>query len=108
MEAHTQEDIVIVRPVTTRFLKHRGYCRDCGVEFFPRGQGERPKGYIGPAAVAVAGYLRYVVKMPFEAVRKILSGLWGLPITPAALVGFEKKLAVAGSPLYEQIAEMAL
>ncbi|MCG2660306.1 MAG: IS66 family transposase [Kiritimatiellae bacterium] len=106
VEEHTQEDIVIVRPVTTRFLKQRGYCRDCGVEFFPRGKGERPKGYIGPVAVAVAGYLRYVVKMPFEAVRKILSGLWGLPITPAALVGFEKKLAVAGSPLYEQIADM--
>lgn len=106
VEEHTQEDIVIVRPVTTRFLKQRGYCRDCGAEFFPKGKGERPKGYIGPVAVAVAGYLRYVVKMPFEAVRKILGGLWGLPITPAALVGFEKKLAAAGSPLYEQIAEM--
>ncbi|MDO9565909.1 MAG: hypothetical protein Q7J15_04135 [Candidatus Desulfaltia sp.] len=75
VEEHTQEDIVIVRPVTTRFLKQRGYCRDCGVEFFPRGKGERPNGYIGPVAVAVAGYLRYVVKMPFEAVRKILGGL---------------------------------
>jgi len=106
VEEHTQEDIVIVRPVTTRFLKQRGYCRDCGAEFFPKGKGERPKGYIGPVAVAVAGYLRYVVKMPFDAVRKILGGLWGLPITPAALVGFEKKLAAAGSPLYEQIAEM--
>ena len=42
-------------------------------------------------AVAVAGYLRYVVKMPFESVRKIFAGLWGLEITPAALVGFVRQ-----------------
>jgi len=105
-EEHTQEDIVIVRPVMTRFVKQRGYCRDCGESFFPLGKGERPKGYIGPVAVAVAGYLRYMIKIPFDGVRKILSGLWGLDITPAALVGFDKKLAAAGRPCYEQIADM--
>ena len=105
-EEHTQEDIVIVRPVLTRFIKQRGYCRDCGELFFPVGKGERPKGYIGSVAVAVAGYLRYVIKMPFDGVRKILSGLWGLDITPAALVGFDKKLATAGRPCYAQIADM--
>jgi len=104
-EEHTQEDIVIVRPVLTRFVKQRGYCRDCGESFFPLGKGERPKGYIGPVAVAVAGYLRYVIKIPFDGVRKILSGLWGLDITPAALVGFDKKLAAAGQPCYAQIAD---
>lgn len=95
-----------MRPVTTRFVKQRGYCRDCGATFFPTGKGERPKGYIGPVAVAVAGYLRYVVKIPFEAVKKILGGLWGLEITASALVGFEKKLAQAGRPLYEKIGDM--
>jgi len=105
-EEHTQEDIVIVRPVLTRFVKQRGYCRDCGESFFPLGKGERPKGYIGPVAVAVAGYLRYMIKIPFDGVRKILSGLWGLDITSAALVGFDKKLAETGRPYYEQIADM--
>ena len=105
-EEHTQEDIVIVRPVLTRFIKQRGYCRDCGKVFLPVEKGERPKGYIGPVAVAVAGYLRYVVKMPFDGVRKILSSLWGLDITPSALVGFDKKLAAAGRPFYAQIADI--
>jgi len=95
-----------VRPVLTRFLKQRGYCRDCGESFFPLGKGKRPKDYIGPVAVAVAGYLRYMIKIPFDGVRKILSGLWGLDITSAALVGFDKKLADAGRPYYEQIADM--
>lgn len=57
-------------------------------------------------AVAAAGYLRYVVKMPFDSVRKIFSGFWGLDITPAALVGSDKQLAAAGRPFYEQIADM--
>lgn len=105
-EEHTQEDLVIIRPLITRYVKKRGYCRDCGALFFPNGEGERPNGYIGPVAVALAGYLRYVVKMPFEAVRKIFAGLWGLEITPAALVGFEKQLAATGRPFYEQIADM--
>lgn len=104
-EEHTQEDIVIIRPVKTLFVKQRGYCRDCGESFFPLGKDERPKGYIGPVAVAVAGYLRYVIKIPFDGVRKILGGLWGLEITPAALVGFDKKLAAAGQPCYAQIAD---
>jgi hypothetical protein len=103
---HTQEDLVIVRPILTLFRKQRGYCRDCGALFFPTGQGERPKSYIGPVAVAVAGYLRYAVKIPFDGVRRILSGLWGLDLTAAALVGFDKKLAAAGRPFYEQIADM--
>lgn len=105
-EEHTQEDIVIVRPVVTRFVKRRGYCRDCGELFLPVGKGERPKGHIGPVAHAVAGYLRYAVKMPFDGVRKILSGLWGLDISPAALVGFDKRLAGAGKPYYSQLADM--
>lgn len=82
VEEHTQEDIVIIRPLLTHFIKQRCYCRDCGALFFSTGKGERPKGYIGPVAVAIAGYLRYAVKIPFDGVRKILSGLWGFRSLP--------------------------
>jgi hypothetical protein len=105
-EEHIQEDLVIIRPLITRYVKKRGYCRDCGALFFPNGEGERPNGYLGPVAVAVAGFLRYVVKMPFESVRKIFAGLWGLDITPPAIVGFEKELAANGRLFYEQIADL--
>jgi transposase len=105
-EDHYQEDIVIVRPTLTRFIKRRGYCRNCGKTFFPADRNERPKGYIGPVAVATAGCLRYAIKIPFDGVRKILAGLWGLEITQSALVGFDKKLADSGRPCYEHIADM--
>jgi hypothetical protein len=105
-EEHTQEDIVLVRPVATRFVKHRGYCKDCKRTFFPRGEGERPKGYIGPVAAAVAGYLRYAVKMPFASVRRIFGDLWGLPVTETALAGFDRRLARAGKPFYEKLGDL--
>lgn len=38
-EEHTQEDIVIIRPAVTRFVKQRGYCRDCGATFWAVGLG---------------------------------------------------------------------
>lgn len=105
-EDHYQEDIVIARPALTRFIKRRGYCWNCGKTFFPTDRNERPKGYIGPLAVAVAGYLRYAIKIPFDGVRKILAGLWGIKITQSALVGFDKKLAASGLPCYEHMADM--
>lgn len=105
-EDHYQEDIVIARPALTRFIKRRGYCWNCGKTFFPTDRNERPKGYIGPIGVAAAGYLRYAIKIPFDGVRKILAGLWGIEITQSALVGFDKKLAASGRPCYEHIADM--
>jgi hypothetical protein len=105
-EEHTQEDLILPLPIVTRYLKKRGYCRDCGTIFFPKGAGERPNGYLGPVPVALAGFMRYVIKIPFAAVRKIFAGVWGLDITPPAIVGFEKELAKTGRPFYEQIADL--
>lgn len=106
-EDHFQEDIVIARPVLTRFVKRRGYCRNCGKSFFPQGKDERPKGYLGPMALALAGYMRYVIKVPFEGTRKLFSSLWNLDISRSALVGFDKKLARSGKGCYEHLADMA-
>lgn len=105
-EEHTQEDLILPLPIITRYLKKRGYCRDCGALFFPNGEGERPNGYLGPVPVALAGFMRYVIKIPFAAVRKIFAGVWGIDITPSAIVGFEKELARTGRPFYEQIADL--
>ena len=105
-DEHTQEDLILPRPIVTRYLKKRGYCRDCGTLFFPTGAGERPNGYLGPVPLALAGFMRYVIKIPFASVRKIFAGVWGLDITPTAIVGFEKELAKTGRPFYKQIADL--
>lgn len=57
--------------------------------------------------MAVAQYLRYQAKLPFDKVAKIFQDLFGLQITPQALVGFDKKTASQAEPLYEILEEKA-
>lgn len=107
IENHTQEDIRILRPTVTLFRKRRGYCRNCGKTFFPRGPGEIPKARIGPTAKAAAGYLHYAARVPGQTVGRVFAAIWGLPFTPSAQVGFDTRTARAGRPLYDKIAEKA-
>lgn len=107
VQEHTLEDIQILRPVVILVRRQRGYCLDCGELFSTRLPEDIPKGFIGPVARAVAGYLHYSLRIPFEVVAQIFEGLFGMPITPQALVGFDKKLAEEGRPLYELIEDMA-
>ncbi|GFP20261.1 hypothetical protein HKBW3S03_01763, partial [Candidatus Hakubella thermalkaliphila] len=65
------------------------------------------KGYFGPAAMAVAQYLRYQAKLPFDKVSKIFKDLFGMEITQQALVGFDKKTAHQAEPLYKMLEEKA-
>ena len=107
VQEHIIEDILLV-PVSiiVRYKRQQGYCRDCGQVFFSRLPEDIPNGHIGPVARAIAGYLRYAIKIPFASVTKIFKSLWGLDITAQALVGFDKKLAEKGRPLYELIEQM--
>jgi hypothetical protein len=102
-EEHLVEDLVIVRPVSILYRRVRGWCSECDHVFTTRAPEDLPKAYIGPVARALAGYLHYVAKVPWEAVRKTFTGVFGLSITPAALIGFDRKLAETGRPLYDEI-----
>jgi len=102
-EEHLVEDLVIVRPVSILYRRVRGWCSDCDHVFTTRAPEDLPKVYIGPVARALAGYLHYVAKVPWEAIRNVFTGVFGLPITPAALIGFDRKLAETGRPLYDEI-----
>jgi hypothetical protein len=102
-EEHLVEDLVIIRPMSTLYRRVRGWCSECDHVFTTRATEDLPKVYIGPVARALAGYLHYVAKVPWEAVRKIFTGVFGLSITPAALIGFDRKLAETGRPLYDEI-----
>lgn len=97
----------MARPVVIRYRRQRGYCLDCGKVFSSRSPEDLPKSRIGPVARAVAGYLHYAARTPFQSVARIFKGLYGMDITPEALAGFDKKLARNGRPLYELIEDMA-
>jgi len=98
---HVQEDIILVRPKTTRFVKQLYYCPGCKNEVCGTGKGEIPNAYIGPTARAVAATLRYEMRVPYRQVKSIFEEMFGLRLTPGALVGFDHKFASRGRPWYE-------
>lgn len=107
VDEHTIEEIEIKRVKVIRYRRHYGYCKRCKKIICARLPEDIPKGYVGSTAKAVAQYLRYQAKLPFEEVSKIFQDLFGMEITPQALVGFDKKAAEAAKPLYEILEKKA-
>jgi len=58
-----------------------------------------------PAAKSTAGYLRYGIGISYRKVQLILEDLFGLSCVPASLVGFDRKAAKKGEPIYEDVRE---
>jgi transposase len=99
---HVQEDIVLsVTPKATRFTKQLYYCPGCKNEVCGKGEEEIPNAYIGPTARALAATLRYEIRVPYRQVETLFRDVFGLKLTPGALVGFDHHLASRGRPWYD-------
>ncbi len=107
VDEHIIEEIEIKKVKVICYRRHYGYCKRCKKVVSARVSEDIPKGYFGPTAKAVAQYLRYQAKLPFDKVSKIFKDLFGGEITPQALVGFDKKAASQAEPLYKILEEKA-
>jgi transposase len=103
---HVQEDIVI-RPQTlvTRYLHGQAFCSRCHRPVVQAGEGELLNAPIGPVAKSVAIYLRYRIGIPYRKTTEIFRELFGLHFVPASALGFDRKAALRGEPLYEDLRE---
>ncbi|HWR72415.1 MAG TPA: transposase, partial [Nitrospirota bacterium] len=103
---HIQEDIVVKpKTVVTKYVHAEAFCRSCSRSVVQAGPDEIPNAPIGPAAKSTAGYLRYRVGISYRKTQLILADLFGLSCVPASLVGFDRKAAEKGEPLYEDVRE---
>jgi len=103
IKTHLQEDIVIPPLSVTLYRKHRYYCRACRKVVTGCGEGETPRGRIGPMAKTLAAYLKYQVKVSDRDIKKIFSELFGLKFTVGSLSGFRNQLRVRFQPVYEDL-----
>ena len=103
---HIQEDIVI-KPTTvvTKYVHEEAFCSCCRRSVVGAGPDEIPNAPIGPLAKSTAGYLRYEIGIPYRKAKRILEDLFGLSCVPATLVGFDRRAAKRGEPIYEDIRE---
>lgn len=105
-KTHTQiqEDIVLQpRTVVTEYAHQTAWCPGCRREVFATADGELRNCAIGPVTQAAAVYLRHEVKLSYRDVRKVFSGLFGMPFVPASAMAFSHRAAERGARLHEDL-----
>jgi transposase len=101
---HLQEDIVL-RPQTrvTCYRHGQAFCARCHQPVVQAGEGELLNAPIGPVAKSVAIYLRYRMGIPYRKTAELFRELFGLKFVPASALGFDRKAADRGVPIYEDL-----
>ena len=101
---HVQEDIVIQpQSVVIRYLHGQAFCTRCNRPVVQAGEGELLNVPIGPVAKSVALYLRYRIGIPYRKTAELFRELFGLKFVPASALGFDRKAAARGMPIYEDL-----
>ncbi|RLT05008.1 MAG: IS66 family transposase [Planctomycetota bacterium] len=102
---HVQEDVVdgVYQVVVYRHSAAR--CRVCRRWVRQPGEGELLGSRIGPRLRALALFLRNDIGVSYRKVPRALQELFDFPFTPAALIGFEKLLALPAAVLANDIAQ---
>jgi transposase len=101
---HLQEDIVIrPRTLVTRYLHGQAFCAHCNRPVIQAGEGEMLNAPIGPVAKSVAIYLRYRIGISYRKTTELFRELFGLEFVPASALGFDRKAATQGEPIYEDL-----
>jgi transposase len=105
-QEHLQEDIVLCPQTTvTRFQHQQSFCVQCNRSVYQAGEGEMLNAPIGPVAKSTAIYLRYQMGLSYRKVQTLFRDLFGLNFVPASAVGFDRKAAHQGTPLYQDLRE---
>jgi transposase len=101
---HVQEDIVIrPRTLVTRYLHTQAFCPRCHRPVVQAGESELLNAPIGPVAKSVAIYLRYRIGIPYRKTTELFREVFGLNFVPASALGFDRKAAAQGMPIYEDL-----
>jgi transposase len=106
LHEHVQEDIIIEpRTVVIKYIHEQSFCSTCNRPVVQAGDGEMLNAHIGPVAKSMALFLRYRIGVSYRKTRKLFSELFGINFVPASLLGFDKKAALRGAPIYDDLRE---
>jgi len=106
LHEHLQEDIVIEpRTEVVKYIHEQSFCSTCNRPVVQPGEGEMLNAHIGPVARSVAVFLRYRIGVSYRKTKKLFKELFGMNFVPASLLGFDKKAAFLGVPIYDDLRE---
>jgi transposase len=100
---HLQEDIIdgVYRVVLYRHAAC--HCQQCDRHVEQAGKDEILLSRIGPYLRSKALYLRHVIGISYRKVPQAIHELFGITFSPAALLGFEEKLAKKSEAIVDDI-----
>jgi len=103
---HVQEDIVIEpRTEVVKYIHEQSFCSICNRPVIQPGEGEMLNAHIGPVAKSVALFLRYRIGVSYRKTKKLFRELFGMNFVPASALGFDRKAAFLGAPIYDDLRE---
>ena len=102
---HLQEDIIDGQYRVVLYRHVAAKCLECDTLVQKAGAGEILESRIGPGLRSKAIYLRNVIGISYRKVPRTIEEMFGISFTPAALIGFEKALAVLAEPVVHDIAK---
>lgn len=103
---HIQEDIAVrPRTIVTRYIHEQAHCTRCNRPVAQAADGEILNAPIGPVAKSTAVYLRYGIGLSYRKAGLLFKDIFGLNFVPASAVGFDKRAAAKGEPIYDDLRE---
>lgn len=94
-------EVPVVKPRVVEYHAHRLTCPRCGASTCGVAPDEAEVGY-GPRAQAVCAVLAGEGRMSKRRVARVMEGLFGLPIGPAAVCDLERRTAEALAPIHAE------
>jgi hypothetical protein len=102
---HLQEDIIDNVYQVVLYRHQAGQCDDCGRWVQKAGKDEILNSRIGPFLRSQAIWLRNVIGISNRKISQIIEEVYGVRMSPAALIGFETMLADKAQPVVDDIAK---
>jgi transposase len=98
---HQVVELPPIRPVVTEYRQHRLACPGCGRINGPGLPVEGRSGY-GPRVQAACAVLSGAYRIGKRGVARLCQDLFGVPISPAAVCGLQRKAAAALEPIVRE------
>jgi transposase len=102
---HLQEDVIDGQYRVVLYRHPAACCHDCGEWLLQPGEGELLGSRLGPCLRSMVLFLRVCIGISYRKIPQVIQELFGFTLSPAALIGFEKKLSTLAQPVAEDIAK---
>ena len=89
---HLQEDLIDGQYCVVLYRHPAACCTECGEWLQQPGNGELLGSRLGPHLRSKVIYLRNVIGISYRKIPQVMSEMFGVTFSPAALIGFEKHL----------------